>query len=485
MIHFGVIAPAFSSHFQVLQALASALVDKGHRVTFIHQADTRPFVTDPRIGFEAVGADTHPLGSLAHTIRAAANPGSPWGLRRVIVDLARCTDMLCREVPAAISRLGIDALLCDQMEAAGGLIGDGVGLPYVSIACALPVNREPGVPLPVMPFVWDDTEKSAQMAAQSERIYDWMMTPHRRVIESRAAGFGLSRRGALHECLSPLAQVSQIIPEFDFPRRSLPAQFHYVGPLRPVDTSGPPLAWPIANDRPFVFASLGTVQGYRLDLFKRIAQACRRVDAQLLVGHCGGLNAQQARELEAAGATWVTDYAPQGAALMRADAVVSHGGLNTVLDAMATRTPMLAMPIAFDQPGAAARMVRIGAGRRASPRFATVGRLTTLLRELLDDTEMAGRLEGLSAAVLRAGGTRRAVEIILDAVEGRVTADPQADGAGQLPGALRMPAAVAEGGSAVAQGGSGAAEGGSAAAHRTAHGDDGSAKARAPAVQQA
>ena len=79
MIHFGVIAPAFSSHFQVLQALASALVDKGHRVTFIHQADTRPFVTDPRIGFEAVGADTHPLGSLAHTIRAAANPGSPWG----------------------------------------------------------------------------------------------------------------------------------------------------------------------------------------------------------------------------------------------------------------------------------------------------------------------------------------------------------------------------------------------------------------------
>ena len=32
---------------------------------------------------------------------------------------------------------------------------------------------------------------------------------------------------------------------------------------------------------------------------------------------------------------------------------------------------------------------------------------------------MAGRLEALSAAVLRAGGTRRAVEIVLDAVEGR------------------------------------------------------------------
>ena len=35
-----------------------------------------------------------------------------------------------------------------------------------------------------------------------------------------------------------------------------------------------------------------------------------------------------------AGATWVTGFAPQRAALARADAVVSHAGLNTALDAL-------------------------------------------------------------------------------------------------------------------------------------------------------
>jgi zeaxanthin glucosyltransferase len=43
--------------------------------------------------------------------------------------------------------------------------------------------------------------------------------------------------------------------------------------------------------RPFVFASLGTLQGQRFGLFRRIAKACRRLDAQLLVAHCGGLDA--------------------------------------------------------------------------------------------------------------------------------------------------------------------------------------------------
>ncbi|HEX8406930.1 MAG TPA: glycosyltransferase [Duganella sp.] len=451
MAHFGVVAPAFYSHFNALSALAVELIERGHRVTFLHRPDAAAWITDARIGFHALGADRYPAGSLAATLRLAANPGSPLGLRKVIVDMADTTDMLCNALPAALQALRIDALLGDQMEAAAGLVAEAVGMPFISVACALPVNREPGVPLPVMPFEFGTSERSLQMVEGSTRVYDWLMAPHRKVIELQARSLGIPARGMLHECLSPLAQISQTVAGFDFPRHQLPANFHHVGPLRhaaslavspatsadapsgaasSAPSSAPPAvqraAGPriepmpaIASDRPFIFASLGTLQGQRFALFKRIAHACRTLNVQLLVAHCGGLNPRQAQAIERAGApgaTTVCAFAPQQEVLARADAVVSHAGLNTAMDAIAARTPILALPIAFDQPGVAARISHAGIGLRASARFAGASTLGTHLRRLLDKPGYGQRLAVLAEELSHAGGTPRAADIVESAL---------------------------------------------------------------------
>jgi len=140
------------------------------------------------------------------------------------------------------------------------------------------------------------------------------------------------------------------------------------------------------------------------------------------VAHCGGLTAPQADALRRAGATWTCAFAPQQAALERADAVITHAGLNTVLDAIAARTPMLALPIAFDQPGAAARIVHAGVGLRASPRLTSAGQLASHLRRLLDDAAFAPRLAALADDVARAGGTQRAADIVEAALALRAVA---------------------------------------------------------------
>ena len=495
--HFGVVAPAFPSHFSALAALAGELVRRGHRVTFLHRPDAAAYLGAsiagtlnghgghaagngavhvggnrvniqntagpivPGIAFYALGAQRFPPGSLAAALRRAANPGSPLGLRKVILDMADATDMLCEELPAAIEALRIDALLGDQMEAAAGLVAEALQLPFVSVACALPVNREAAVPLPVMPFGYDASARGLQMVAGSTSVYDLIMTPHRRAIERQARNLGISPRDAMHECLSPLAQISQTIAGFDFPRRHLPDHFHHVGPLRAGAVTGAGVdvsvsANPSADSnaaanlgaganagvggatgtrtgvhpaitplpafdpgRPLVFASLGTLQGQRFGAFERIARACRALNVQLLAAHCGGLDARQSKAIEQAGtpgATTVCAYAPQQAALARADAVVTHAGLNTVMDAIATGTPMLALPIAFDQPGVAARVCHAGIGRRASARITGAGALAAHLRALLDDPSYQRRLAPLSSELARAGGAARAADIVEQAL---------------------------------------------------------------------
>jgi len=427
MAHFAVIAPVFTSHVRALEALAGELIARGHRVSWVHQCDVGHVLRNPGVEFHAVGATSHPPGSLAGVVSRAARPGGLRGLQRVIADMARTTDMLCREAPALLARLGVQAVLADQMEGAGGLVAEHLQLPRISVACALPINREPELPLPVMHWPYASSEWSLQINLASTRVYDRLMQEHARVIAHWAQAFGLPPRERLDQCVSPGLQLSQTVHAFDFPRRTAPALLHHVGPLRPPSDPAPGQADAhaaalaahapgLSGKKPFVFASLGTLQGGRLALFQRIARACRALDVQLLVAHCDALTAPQAATLRDAGATWVTGFAPQGAAVALADVVVTHGGLNTVMDALAAGTPMLVLPIAFDQPGCAARVVHAGAGLRVLPALATAGLLRHALARLLHEPGFRTAAQQLAPQVRAAGGTPRAADLVEAAV---------------------------------------------------------------------
>jgi zeaxanthin glucosyltransferase len=402
-------APPFHSHIRALEAVADILVSRGHRATLLHQEDVRSLIRSEKLGFHALGEATHPPGSLSATLAHAVRPGGPLGILRLVHDGSRATAMLCRDAPDAVRRLGIDAVIADQMEPAGGLVAESLKLPFVSVACALPVNREPDVPLPFLPWSFDPTPQGRKRNRGGERVSDLLTLEHARTIARCATGLGLPGKHSLEACLSPFAQVSQAVAGFDFSRRALPAWFHYVGPLRPADEPEQSLDYAISPRRPFVFASLGTLQGGRISVFRAIAQACKDVDVQLLIAHCGHLNQRQAERL---GATWVTDFAPQRAVLARATVAITHAGLNTVLDALSFGVPLLAIPIAFDQPGTAARIAHTGTGERLSPRFLTAAKVRRALERLLADPRYGEHAARIGQEIRRSGGAARAADII-------------------------------------------------------------------------
>jgi len=408
MAHIAFVAPLYLGHLNPMCALADALVARGHRATFLHMADGAPLLARRGFAFEPLGRGTHPPGTLAATHRTLARLLGPIGLRETVRRVAATTDMLCRELPDALRALQADMVVCDQVEAAGGLVADHLGLPHVSVASALPINSEPALPPLFTPWRYDPSAWGLRRNRAGYHATFWALKPLGAVIREHAARWSLGPRRRVDHALSPWLQIAQIVPGLDFPRIHLPPTFHHCGPLRShTEVTGTP-ALPSRDGRPLVYASLGSLQGSRYRLFRRFARAAQAGDFQLVLTHAGGLTREQAARLPGRPAAY--DFLPQHAVLRGAAAAMLHGGLNTILDALSEGVPLVVVPVAFEQGAIAARVERAGAGL-AVPRL-RAGRLGATLRSVSDGAGYRTAAARLRDEIAAAGGVGRAADLV-------------------------------------------------------------------------
>ncbi|HVF83751.1 MAG TPA: glycosyltransferase [Sphingomicrobium sp.] len=402
MAHFALICPPFASHIHSFAVLGEELVRRGHRATFVLNAGAP--VRGTELPVERVAARAGDP-SIDRILRSAIRPSGLLGTLRTIADSAAQTDQLCAGAPAILQRLGADAIIADQLEPAGGLLGAGLRLPFVSLAVALPINSAPGVVLPFLDWPYDASPRGLKRVRGAERITRLLSRRQRRVVASWSDRFALHpQRRTLEDCLSPYAQIAQVVRGYDFPRPE-PMAFVGVGPLRrpAEEAADQPLPFDFHPHRPLVFATFGTLQGGRIRLFRAIAQACREAGADLLVAHGGQLSPNEAASI---GATFVTDFVPYRAVLKHASLCITHGGSNTVLDALACGVPLLVRPVAFDQKGNLARVLHHGLGERLAGQG-----IAAQIRRVLADPTIRDRCLAIAVEISQAGGRSRAADI--------------------------------------------------------------------------
>lgn len=405
MAHFALICPPFASHIHSLGVLGEELVRRGHRATFVLNAGADEPVKSTGLPIATVAARPGDP-PVQRVLTNATRPAGLFGTLRTIAESAAMTDQLCAGGPELLRRLGCDAVIADQLEPAGGLLALGLGLPFVSLATALPINSAPGVPLPFLDWPYDSSPRGVRRARVAARIGRLLSRRQNRVIEACSRRLGIDPPcRTMEDCLSPTAQIAQVVRGYEFPRPE-PMRFGGVGPLRRPDEErgDEPLPFAFDPDRPLVFATFGTLQGGRIALFRAIAAACRQAEADLLVAHGGKLTQAEAASIDA---TFVTDFVPYRAVLKRAALCVTHGGSNTVLDALACGVPLLVRPVAFDQKGNAARIVHNRLGERMDLR-----RLPEQIGRLLADEEYRRRARALAQEIAAAGGRTRGADLV-------------------------------------------------------------------------
>jgi zeaxanthin glucosyltransferase len=409
LAHFAFVAPPFLGHLNPMSALARELVGRGHRATFLHMPDAEKLVAERGFPFRPIGETSHPPGTLAAVLRRMGSVNGPLGLGGIIRDVASSTDMLCRDLPKALRTLGADMLVSDQAEAAGGLVGRHLGMPFISVANALPLNREPSIPPPFTPWRYDTSRWAIERNLGGYRVSDMVMRRQGVVISGFATAWKIGPLRTIEDCASPFGQISQLVPGLDFPRGELPDAFHYVGPLRGGEPIAAGFVMPPRMGQPLAYASLGTLQGSRAGLFARISKGLSRAGMQVVLAHGGGLTEEQALALPGSPAAFA--FVPQAEVLGQADIAILNGGLNTVLDALTAGVPIVVAPVAFEQGAIAARLVRAGAGKMVSRRLLTAGRLARTVGRVIDDPRYAAAATRLQAEIAAAGGVRLAADL--------------------------------------------------------------------------
>jgi MGT family glycosyltransferase len=423
MAHYAILCPDEAGHLFPIGAVGRELVGRGHRVTVLGRAKSAPIARQldlPLHEFDVRGV-RYPLAPISWA--AFGLVGASWLV--VIRNLLRFyAEEVLRLVPRALEELKVDGLLVDQTIPAGGTVAEHTGRPYVTLCSALMWNEEPDVPPSFTGWACDDGRRARWRNQLGYAAFHWYLGPVWRKINRWRATWKLPPIRRIREFDSPLAQVSQLCEGLDFPRRQLPDTVHYVGSLasqRKVDDQ--PFPWEKLDGRPLIFASLGTVPfPANVPVYRKIAEACTGLDAQLVLalGRWNETGDRLRKTLgQLPGNHLVVDFAPQLALLEKAAILVTHGGVNTVLEALCRGVPMVVLPRNGDHLGIASRIEHSGAGLRASFRGSSADELRGLIRCVLSDDGFRRRAESLRQGLIAAGGASRAADIVEEALSRR------------------------------------------------------------------
>jgi rhamnosyltransferase subunit B len=367
--------------------LGAELRKRGHQITLAANEIFSPLA-------ETEGFDFVMLGSRKEYEQIVADPNL-WDKRRGGLAFARQIILPFMRRQYEVIEQCIDQGKCDVVVAAGQAIGariaqEKLAVPLATVhlspyffRSAYRNRRVPGLMIPdILPPSW----KRAMFRA-FDFAGDWAFGGE---VNEFRGGLGLPEASAIFWDWwnSPQLILAMFPNWFAATQPDWPAQTRHTGfPLFDPSSKG---TLPIevteflqAGEPPIVFTP-GTAMSHGRDFFATSLEAVKALG-------CRAIFVSQFPDQIAAGlpdSVLLCRYAPFGQLLPRAAAIVHHGGIGTIGQAMVAGIPQLVRPMGFDQLENASRLEELGIGATLSPRNYSVRRLVPTLRRLLHAPEV-------------------------------------------------------------------------------------------------
>lgn len=322
---------------------------------------------------------------------------------------------LLRDYQAILERFPADVLLVDAGCMAAMALHEQGGPPWATLGV---------VPLPLTgPEVPPFNSGLPPATTAPERAWygatHWLWSrigerPARTSLDRARARVGLTplpRGTALADNLvSPFLHLQGTVPAFEYPRRVLPPQVHFVGPFLPARTAAitPPSWWPdLDAARAVVLATQGTVNMEPENLVLPTLRGLAEEDVLVVATtpHRDALGQVPANAR-------VERYIPYDVLLPRVDVLVTNGGYHGIQQALAQGVPLVVAGTGGDHLHNGTLVEMVGAGINLRIDRPTPEQVAEAVRTVLRDPAYRSSARRLQAEYARYDGSTMAAQLI-------------------------------------------------------------------------
>jgi MGT family glycosyltransferase len=397
-----------AGHINPLLALAHTLIEAGHEVLGLSASNMRDRITNVGAAFRAFPAGAVFDPSMRDILfpEWKTIPAGPerlrFALKHVYVDAIQPQHegllQVLREFPA-------DVIIGDNFfwGVLPTLLGPRERRPAVILCGVMPLHcqRDDGAPhfAGLAPATSDAQRKEyAAMYETSDRdIYD----PVKRHLNTRLIGMGIEPLATplLDAVVAlPDAYLQLTVPDFEFPRRNLPASVHFIGtpPIIPHQAPLPPWAHELDGSRKVALVTQGTLSNF--DFGQLVAPTLAALADQpdlIVIVTTGGRSLDAVPGVVPSNARLAT-YLPFEWVLPKVDVLVTNGGYGTVNQALSHGVPLVTAGLTEDKADVSARVAWSKVGIDLATHNPTPQALHRAVRSVLDNPDYRARASSLA-----------------------------------------------------------------------------------------
>ena len=398
MATFAFIVPPLAGHINPTLSVGAALLQRGHQVAWV-SLDANLQKQLPaggklwHIHYSITNAEKQEHGEYLHII----SKKNVYGIESVkfLYDevLLPLNRYMYDGIVALLKLHQPDIVVTDHQVFAGAFAAAGLSIPYATSVTA---------------------PAAIKMMEDLPKVHEWEM----------AKIYGLQQELGLggHPPLALSARRTLVFTsKAFFGEMALPGTFHFAGPViqhRPFKVSFPWQKFHAAPHPKKILVSIGTTfdHAHKKAFFEKIMAAFADAPITVTVVSEPGLFESWPQNFI------VQERVPQLELLPYLDAVICHGGQNTVGETLLHGLPLVVIPIAYDQSYVAGRVVQAGCGLRLNfNRFKPV-HIKAALDNILNNHAFKEGAERMQRSFKEAGGTAGAAA----ALEEMLQAEAQA-----------------------------------------------------------
>ncbi len=426
-----IISPDYASHLYPLAALGTKWSDAGERVVVATGPATASIVRS--FGFEHVNLQLS-RGSNPGVIRADEQPdGEDEALRGFFAATrqgmiqtltfqaeARMNDLMwepvatARAVQAIVDELNPNTIVVDHLAFSARLALVAAERKHIDLVLghpsALPLTAASevyGLP-PAWPAAFSPSDQQlGDLRVVCEEVSEAFTAEWNRALTELAPTRKLSEDAfAEHGDVLVFNYPAELMPSDRL--ELLPSHTFIGASVRTEPREAHIEQWLASSDEPFVYVSFGSFLSVRADVLGRVATALREENIRAAVAY-GSAGAAALGEVPD---HWlVGEFLPQVTLLGSAAVGVTHGGNNSVTEALTFGVPLVVLPFSTDQFAGAEALERVGFGAALDPNGASVDQIKHAIGSMLNlPANIRAALTALALSVRQGDGQQTLIE---------------------------------------------------------------------------